>query len=380
MRASWPAVAIATTVLALAAVGGQGATARAQARVPASPAVSMSYRVPGWLFGLAAASPDNIWAVGWAGSYFGTGQSPLALHWNGRTWSRVTIAGVPYGQLFAVTAASADDVWAVGYSVNSAGGDFRTLVVHWNGRRWSRVASLSDIGCLTGTVAATATDVWVACIGTAVKFLHLTGGRWYVVPAVQPVGAAVSSVAVVTPTMAWAGGSATPPGGGPVAAFVWRWNGSLWKPVQVPLHTPGSDVFDMASGPGDALWAVGSAVGANPVPVSMRWDGKVWQNVPVRVLGPEELLGVCFVPGGSGGAAWAVGGNWTLSHETISVGRALIVRWTGRAWTRVPAPGGFLQAVTATSATDAWAVGWSLPSGATQPETLILHWNGTTWS
>jgi hypothetical protein len=79
--------------------------------------------------------------------------------------------------------------------------------------------------------------------------------------------------------------------------------------------------------------------------------------------------------------AWAVGGCNTSSGD-----QTVILRWNGTAWKRVdsPNPGGsrgsVLTAVAATASTNAWAVGdYGIGTlGATQ--TLILHWNGTTWS
>ena len=57
----------------------------------------------------------------------------------------------------------------------------------------------------------------------------------------------------------------------------------------------------------------------------------------------------------------------------------LIERWSGRAWTQVPAPalgeGRFLNAVATVSASSAWAVGINGPSR----KTLIERWNGTAW-
>jgi hypothetical protein len=59
----------------------------------------------------------------------------------------------------------------------------------------------------------------------------------------------------------------------------------------------------------------------------------------------------------------------------------LILRWNGTAWTRVPSPklgpDFALQGVTATSADNAWTVGWTQDS---LEKTLILHWNGATWT
>ena len=62
--------------------------------------------------------------------------------------------------------------------------------------------------------------------------------------------------------------------------------------------------------------------------------------------------------------AWAVG---------FSGSSSLALHWNGHSWTRVSAPGGGLEAVAATSASNAWAVGRA-GSGAE-----IVHWNGHSW-
>ncbi len=69
--------------------------------------------------------------------------------------------------------------------------------------------------------------------------------------------------------------------------------------------------------------------------------------------------------------AWAVG--YTEDGFTF------IVHWDGTAWRRVPSPspgrGAVLTGVTATSARNAWAVG--ITGGG---KILILRWNGTAWT
>jgi hypothetical protein len=55
----------------------------------------------------------------------------------------------------------------------------------------------------------------------------------------------------------------------------------------------------------------------------------------------------------------------------------LVAHWNGTRWTGVasPNPGGsFLNAVSALSPSDAWAVGYD------NTGTLILHWDGTSWT
>jgi hypothetical protein len=74
--------------------------------------------------------------------------------------------------------------------------------------------------------------------------------------------------------------------------------------------------------------------------------------------------------------AWAVGftGNSTL-----------VAHWNGTAWKQVPSPNPTnekvhaLNGVAATSATNAWAVGHTSTNNGGNEKTLIAHWNGTSW-
>ncbi|HEX2321835.1 MAG TPA: hypothetical protein VHJ18_22880 [Streptosporangiaceae bacterium] len=65
-------------------------------------------------------------------------------------------------------------------------------------------------------------------------------------------------------------------------------------------------------------------------------------------------------------------------------GRTLIVHWNGRTWSRVPSPSpgvAVLEAVSVRSASDAWAVGfYSREISSPGKRSLILHWNGSAWS
>lgn len=81
--------------------------------------------------------------------------------------------------------------------------------------------------------------------------------------------------------------------------------------------------------------------------------------------------------------AWAVGS--VASGQTGVSNRALIDHWNGAAWQQSAAPAlptgpaDTLTAVSAASATDAWAVGYSRFNHYTFT-TLALHWDGTSWS
>jgi hypothetical protein len=75
--------------------------------------------------------------------------------------------------------------------------------------------------------------------------------------------------------------------------------------------------------------------------------------------------------------AWAVG-----STGSVPQSESLIVHWNGTSWKRVPSPspaGSTLSGVAVTSASDAWAVG-TIYSSTGASQTLILDWNGTVWT
>lgn len=95
---------------------------------------------------------------------------------------------------------------------------------------------------------------------------------------------------------------------------------------------------------------------------------------------PSERTSLSGVTASSTGGVWAVGANCIEYSQVCDVNNALILHWRSTASSKVssPNPGGdasYLDAVTALSPTDAWAVGQSGFSN-----TLTLHWNGTAWS
>src|SRR5207237_100577 len=98
-----------------------------------------------YFYGLAAVSPNDIWAVG----YYWNGSGPfltLTEHWNGSAWSVVSSPNPgpganDFNRLYAVSAVSSGDVWAVGWYRSSGVGVDKTLTEHWNGSAWSLVSS-----------------------------------------------------------------------------------------------------------------------------------------------------------------------------------------------------------------------------------------------
>ena len=200
-----------------------GATATTAAAV--RPAVPLAFSsAPGWLNSVAVVSASDVWAVGV--SQPGGG---LISHWNGKRWSYIRAAGYFNG----VAARAAADAWAVG--ATSQVGDVQAIAVHWNGRSWTRVPTpaLSSGGYLNAVAATSASNAWAvgqagpAPGGTSPAqplIEHWNGRHWTVqrFPSL-PGGGQFAAVAALSAANAWAVGSAGS------QTLVAHWNGTKWS-------------------------------------------------------------------------------------------------------------------------------------------------------
>ena len=123
------------------------------------------------LTGVDVLSASDVWAVGY---YFdGSVNQPLALHWDGSTWSNSPIPGA--GMLRKVRALAPDNVWAAGTFYNANVQSYQSLVEHFDGTTWTPVVSAN----------ATAGDTEIIGLGadpggsmlTLVGQAGLKGGR-----------------------------------------------------------------------------------------------------------------------------------------------------------------------------------------------------------
>src|SRR6266568_1814569 len=94
---------------------------------------------------------------------------------------------------------------------------------------------------------------------------------------------------------------------------------------------------------------------------------------------PGAGNGLLAVAAGSPTDVWSVGDSHTTSFQTLTQ------HWDGHKWSVVSSPNPGAQfnelfGVAAVSTTDVWAVGSFAPQGFSPSQTLIEHWNGTTWS
>jgi hypothetical protein len=78
--------------------------------------------------------------------------------------------------------------------------------------------------------------------------------------------------------------------------------------------------------------------------------------------------------------AWAVGYYANVNSGVAA--QPVIVHWDGASWSQVPSPNpgsAELYGVSAFSPTNAWAVG-SFTNSANVGQTFIVHWDGASWS
>jgi hypothetical protein len=365
----WTAV-LTVGVLAAAIVGGVSAARAASA--PASghqAAVAAGYQAKGELYGVAATSPGNAWAVGMSDPS-GTSPMTLLLHWNGTKWTRVTSPKPVPGELTAVAAVSADNAWAVG-ETGTPKGHPTSYVLHWNGKAWSVQHSPAPVPYAYYTaVAASGPDAWIVGLTTgppgvmpaAALASHRTGGQWQSTAVAGAAQTIPYSVAFSGRDTAWAAGCVCF-GSSASSGVILHWTGTQWK---VAGRLGDAVPQAVATGPGGQAWLVGdNPAGANgDEGFSSHWNGKTWRFVVVPRAVGSPLRGVAYFPGGT---VWAVGSR---SGKDVP----FIVRWTGKAWTQVPVPAGRqLQAVAGDAPNDGWAV------GGDGKMTTILHWNGKSW-
>jgi hypothetical protein len=186
------------------------------------------------------------------------GDHRISTYANG-TW-RTTDLGSGFG-ITDIHARSAFDAWAVG-GYSRVGEKSRPVALHWNGRSWSEV-SLPDARLrLTNVYAESRHSVWVSghtTDGYQPKVLHWNGKTWQDVTG--PVeGLAPQALSGDRHGRIWLSGD---PAGWEGAPVFWRYDGKRWTRVH-GATVPGGEtqsytVTDLAPiGRTGRHWAVGS--------------------------------------------------------------------------------------------------------------------------
>ncbi|MBA9002071.1 hypothetical protein [Thermomonospora cellulosilytica] len=289
---------------------------------PWRPLTPFSMEPPHLLTGVAATAPDDVWVVGQAQG------GPLALHWDGGSWSMPpgpapSAAFIGAGlEGVAACRAQADGsgttVLAVGGAYDRLLGAEVPLIRHWNGLGWEDVTAPALPGApdtardyvLTGVAMVGPAEAWAVGHGFGARaplvVLHWHDGRWQAAegPSGVPQGKLLA-VSGTSPQDVWAVGATGREG------LIAHFDGASWRRIPAPAtRSPLTDVTAVA--PDDVWCAGGGSV--------LHWNGRKWS----RVKAPVESANT--VAAFSSTDVWVGGARGDLAH------------YDGRRWTWVPAP------------------------------------------
>jgi len=209
-------------------------------------------------------------------------------------------------------------------------------------------------------------------------------------PSPDAQGNTLNAVTAVSTSDAWAVGYKHDNNLNDSRTLALHWNGSNWATVSTP--NPGSTPNCRNSNTGNVLnsvaavssndvWAVGFSFTCTALlrPMILHWDGSSWKAVPSPKLRTNDNSALNGVIALASDNVFAVGFQPASNGAVLT----LVEHWDGTAWTVMPSPspttGNVLSAVSANSATDIWAVGTRTDQATTSIQTLVEHFDGTTW-
>jgi hypothetical protein len=215
---------------------------------------------------VACPASSDCTAVGW--SWNGSIWLPLAMRWNGTSWSLSSIPlpeGATRAMLHGITCVTSLDCWAVGWR----NGPSNVLAEHWNGTAWTVNSPASFAGELGD----------IAC------------------------GSTSSCVAVVKE--------------GTAAA---RWNGTSWSKETLP--TPEGTEFLLPTGvsctsASTCVVAAKVVVGGKTKPLALGWNGSSWSSQSTSFPAGKEWAAFEDVSCSSGTICTTVGVSYSSSAAAL---------------------------------------------------------------
>jgi hypothetical protein len=236
---------------------------------------------------VSVTSATSAWVVG---EYGAAPFKPIALHWNGSAWKSVALPKLPLtkyvgAMLNSVSATSAGNAWAVGAFNDAFAGPGGGFALHWNGKSWSRVASApagqGDPVAVAATAANSAWLIGCPCQGGPAGAVigSWNGHTWKAVPTpvAKPGSFGGSGNAIAASgRLAWAAGTYCTSGCTSYPVFILRWTGSGWKQTPVPDKPNG--ILGLAVTSAANAWAVGTTPLSNGTTrtLILHWNGSKW--------------------------------------------------------------------------------------------------------
>jgi hypothetical protein len=332
-----------------------------------------------------AVPATTAWAVGYYYDSNLAAYRTMTQRFNGTSWNIVpslNAGATGYSQLNRVDATSTSNVWAIG-----------SLVERYNGTNWVAMSSPAGVA-LRGLDVVSPSEVWVAGYsGSAATVAQWKNGTWTTRYTQASTGRHLTvfeAIAVDGSGQVWAVGwdrDYDAPGR-PVSSLVVHYNGTSWTREATPNPEDRNTLVDVALANGE-VFAVGvaqdtSGGGITPRSLMLRRTTNptvAWSSliVPQGEAGSQDqLLSVAAV---SSTSVWSVG---YYNSPSSGLYEPLLVHWTanGGAWTLAvshPSPALTVSAlasgVSATSAGNLWAVGYTAPPSGGNA-TLILKGTG----
>ncbi|MCY7377076.1 MAG: LamG domain-containing protein [Pyrinomonadaceae bacterium] len=271
------------------------------------------------LVDVVAISPSNVWAVGSHGPADRCcfPKAPVALRWNGTSWTNVPVPTVPGFNSFilkSVDGNSSSDVWAIGEAFNSNGFSQKFLL-RYDGNAWTFAAAISpnaDFDIIRSISVINNNDIWIVGYRSAGASLTL------------------------------------------------HWDGT--NIMTVP--SPGGRLIDVDAISSNEVWAVGDFM-------AIRWNGSVWQVIPGEPTNFTYLRSVAAIAPNN---IFAVGRITTCGPFSGCSSGDLMLRYNGTSWAQVPIENfnpqlTTLEAVSASGPDSVWVVG-------NQSGSLVLRFDG----
>lgn len=289
--------------------------------------------------------------------------------------------------LNAVTSVSSKNAWAVG----STSSPNATLIEHWNGTKWKVVKSTNPPGTgpeLNAVASISANDIWAVGAqlinhSSGALTEHWNGSSWAVIPTPKAAGHVLRGVAGSAANDVWSVGFIS--GGSQQSPVLEHWNGTTWSIVKSPNPPSSSSALNAITViSANDVWAVGSSLYQNGVQQTLaeHWNGTSWSIVPSPNPAGLPISYLAGVSASSSNDAWAVG--YAL-HTDGSNLQTLIEHWNGSSWSIISSPPppasqfSLFSGVVSIATNDAWVVG--AYDKSTGPYlTLTEHWDGSSWS
>jgi hypothetical protein len=302
---------------------------------------------------VSATSNTDVWAVGI--DQIGATRFPLIEHWDGQRFRAVRVPRPANRQSWfnGVLALSPTNAWAVGESTDPQADnqDQRTLIEHWDGTSWTIVPSPNPFvdgfsgDVLTAIDGVGPNDIWAT--GWAfdepnqqilMLFEHFDGTAWTAAQSPSPLGSThfATAITAISPSNAWAVGH-----NALATTLAAHWNGRRWRIVPTPsLHdgiAPSNSLTGVTAVAANDVWASGYEANVDnqnfQMPYMLHWDGTAWTLVLTPNLGGEgsRLNATTAL---SANDVWAVGQTQDLNGRIFT----FTEQFDGTAWNVVPSP------------------------------------------